>query len=55
MNKEQMTRLYNTMLQIETKGESTKIMADCLRYLEQSIQTAAQPTTTEEPVPVQAE
>jgi hypothetical protein len=55
MNKEQMTRLYNTMLQIETKGESTKIMADCLRYLEQSIQTAAQPVTTEEPATIPEE
>lgn len=30
-------RLYNTMLGIETKGNSTKTMADCLRYLEQMI------------------
>lgn len=29
------SKLYNTMLLIETKGESTKIMADCLRYVEQ--------------------
>lgn len=55
MSKEEMTRLYNTMLQVETKGESTKIMADCLRYLEQSIKAADQPAFTEEPVPVQAE
>lgn len=30
---EKLTKLYNTMLLIETKGESTKLMADCLRYL----------------------
>lgn len=32
---QELTKLYNTMLMIETKGESTKIMADCLRFLEQ--------------------
>lgn len=31
-------KLYNTLLLIETKGESTKIMADCLRYVEQLLQ-----------------
>ena len=55
MSKEQMTRLYNTMLQIETKGESTKIMADCLRYIEQSIQAADQPKPVDGPTPIQAE
>lgn len=34
---EKLKRLYNTLLTIETKGESTKIMADCLRYTEQMI------------------
>lgn len=29
--------LYNTLCAIETKGESTKIMAECLKYLEQLI------------------
>lgn len=33
----QLTRLYNTLVTIETKGENTKTMADCLRYLEQLI------------------
>ena len=32
-----LTKLHNTMLLIETKGENTKIMAECLRYLEQLI------------------
>lgn len=27
-------KLYNTLMTIETKGESTKVMADCLRYIE---------------------
>lgn len=34
---EKLTRLYNTLVTIETKGESTKIMADCLRYIEQMV------------------
>lgn len=34
---EQLTRIYNTMLNIGTKGEDTLIMADCLRALEQTI------------------
>ena len=38
MDKEnRLRKLYNTMLLIETKGENTKIMAECLRYLEQLI------------------
>ena len=32
---EQLTRIYNTMLNIGTKGEDTLVMADCLRALEQ--------------------
>lgn len=35
---EKLTRLYNTLLMIETKGESTKTMADCLRFTERMIQ-----------------
>lgn len=30
-------KLYATMLLIETKGESTKIMGECLRFIEQMI------------------
>ena len=30
-------KLYNTILLIETKGESTKIMAECIKFLEQLI------------------
>lgn len=32
---EELQKLYNTLLTIETKGESTIIMADCLRFLDQ--------------------
>ena len=35
---EKLTKLYNTLLLVETKGESTKILADCLRYTERMIQ-----------------
>lgn len=49
--------LYNTMKDIETKGESTKVMADCLRFIEQKIQEsqAPAPTPTPEPVDMPAE
>jgi hypothetical protein len=52
---EKLVRLYNTMLQIETKGESTKIMADCLRFVENLAKEAAQPVTTEEPTTIPEE
>ena len=34
---EKLTKLYNTLILVETKGESTKLMADCIRYTEQLI------------------
>lgn len=34
---EKLSRLRNTLMTIETKGESTKTMADCLRYIDQMI------------------
>lgn len=37
---EDLKRLHNTLIMIETRGENTKIMADCLRYVEQMIQQA---------------
>ena len=39
---EQLTRIYNTMLEVHTKGEDTLIMADCLRALEQTIRAIPQ-------------
>lgn len=39
----ELTRLYNTLVTIETKGENTKIMADCLRYLERLITESKKP------------
>lgn len=31
----ELLKLYNTLATIETKGDSTKTMADCLRFVEQ--------------------
>lgn len=31
---EKLTRLYNTLMLIETKGEGTKLMAQCLNYVQ---------------------
>ena len=39
---EQLSRIYNTMLEIRTKGEDTLVMADCLRALEQVIAQVVQ-------------
>lgn len=38
---EKLTKLYNTLAQIETKGENTKLMAACLNYTQQLINEAA--------------
>lgn len=32
--KEKLAKLYNTMNMIETKGRNTKIMAECLGFVE---------------------
>lgn len=37
---EELTKLYNTMMLVETKGESTKIMGNCLQYLDNLIAKA---------------
>ena len=31
---EKLSKLYNTLALIETKGENTKIMGNCLQFLE---------------------
>lgn len=41
--KEKLMQLRNTMGLIETKGESTKIMAQCLAFTEQMIQEVDKP------------
>ena len=37
---QKLTTLYKTLLMIETKGESTKIMGECLKYTEGLIKKA---------------
>lgn len=38
---EKLRKLYNTLALIETKGDSTKLMAQCMIYTEQLIAEAA--------------
>lgn len=38
---EKLRKLYNTLALIETKGDNTKLMANCLLYTEQLIAEAA--------------
>ena len=45
-----LAKLHNTLLMIETKGESTKIMAECLRFLEQMIVEEKKQVNSTEPV-----
>ena len=33
----ELTKLYNTLMLIETKGEGTKLMAQCLNFTQQLI------------------
>lgn len=47
---EKLTRLYNTMMCIETKGESTKLMAQCLNYVQALVAEARLPEKIPEPV-----
>ena len=37
---DKLVRLYNTLKTVETKGNSTIVMADCIRYVEQLISEA---------------
>ena len=48
---EKLAKLYNTLSQIETKGENTKLMALCLNYVSGMISDAiAEEKTLAEPV-----
>lgn len=35
--KEKLTRLYNTLSLIEVKGQSARLMAECLAYIENTV------------------
>lgn len=52
---DQLTRIYNTMFEIRTKGEDTLVMADCLRALEQVIQQVYQNNPAPTQVPANPE
>ena len=41
--KNELIKLYNTLSLIETKGESTKHMAQCLQYIEQLVRDMDKP------------
>ena len=41
--KEDLIKVYNTLALVETKGESTKVMADLMRYVEQMIKNCDAP------------
>ena len=52
---EQLTRIYNTLLEVGTKGQDTLVMADCLRALEQVITQVMQAAKAEDSSTVPAE
>lgn len=41
--KPDLIKLYNTLALVETKGESTKLMADSMRFIEQLIKKCDEP------------
>lgn len=46
----QLSRIYNTLLGVETKGENTLLLSDCIRAMQdtlQKIQDANQNTATQ--------
>ena len=45
---ELLTRIYNTLLLVNTKGEDTMIMGECLRVLQNFVLTKKQEITTEQ-------
>lgn len=46
---ENLMRLKNTLMNVETKGNNTLIMADCLRFIDQMVDTySAAPKGEEE-------
>ena len=50
---EKLTKLHNTLSMIETKGENTKIMAECLRFIEQTISEEKQKQSSAQNKPEQ--
>ena len=50
--KENLVKLYNTLALVETKGESTKIMAQCMQFIEKLVQNCDKPAESSEPTNV---
>ena len=46
---EKLTKLYNTLAAIETKGENTKLMAACLNYTTQLINECVKKDESKQP------
>ena len=46
--KEKFMAIYRVLSMIETKGEHTLVMADCLRFIEQCIQECQEKETLEQ-------
>ena len=48
----ELAKLYNTLMLIETKGENTKLMSNCIQYLEGLIarEQANEQAAAQEPV-----
>lgn len=47
--KDRLTAIFNTLKQVETKGDSTLMMADCLRELANVINSIPQETPVDQP------
>ena len=47
----ELRKLYNTLMLIETKGEGTKLMVECLNFIEQLIARVSLPETPAEQKP----
>lgn len=45
--KDKLIKLYNTLMLIETKGENTKLMAQCLNYTLQLTNEVEETSDTE--------
>lgn len=52
---QQLTRIYNTLLEVQTKGENTFIMADSLRAFEKCIMDITKNEEVGEPETTQQE
>lgn len=52
---ENLTKLYNTLLLIETRGESTKAMAKCLEYIESLVKDLKKPVDSNQVTDTPAE